>query len=381
MLPISLYIHFPWCIKKCPYCDFNSHPLKQSLPEKAYIERLVQDLQHHASYFQGRKIQSIFMGGGTPSLFSSQSMAELLEAVDQTIPIEQNAEITMEANPAAIEHDRFSGYKVAGINRISLGAQTFNAQHLKVLGRIHDDNQIHQAVDQILGAGFENFNLDLMFGLPDQTLEEACFDLETAIKLGPRHLSWYQLTLEPQTPFFHKPPKNMPLDDLVSAIQIQGQTLLEKAGFAQYEVSAYAQGNSYKSQHNLNYWQFGDYLGIGAGAHSKITLYEDQKFYQMIRFMKEKFPNEYLKPDHYKKNISQTVDNILFEFLMNALRLKSGFSLQDFENKTGLTSNDLLIQLSPAISNQLIDYDSETAWIRPTSLGFLHLDSILVELV
>ncbi|MFM8455125.1 MAG: radical SAM family heme chaperone HemW [Gammaproteobacteria bacterium] len=388
-LPISLYIHFPWCVRKCPYCDFNSHALKtggnnsssnnsSSIPEKAYIDSLIHDFTQNLEYFQGRSIHSIFMGGGTPSLFSGSALGYLLEKIQKLVPMRPGAEITLEANPGRIEHDSFKAYAQAGINRISIGAQSFNPQHLKTLGRIHDTQHIYKAVQELQNAGISNFNLDLMFGLPQQNLEEALDDLEQAIALGPHHISWYQLTLEPNTPFYYKPPKHLPDEDSLMELQTAGQELLKNNGFLQYEVSAYAKDSpQFQSQHNLNYWQFGDYLGIGAGAHSKITLFNDINP-KIIRFSKEKFPNQYMAAA--EKNLNYPVDDLVFEFLMNSLRLKSGLLIQDFCNRTFETKDDLFRRIQPFIKKELLEFKPEKQSIQATDLGFIFLDSILSQL-
>ncbi len=291
-IPLALYIHIPWCIRKCPYCDFNSHAVKEAIPEESYLQALIRDLEADLDQIPLRPIQSIFIGGGTPSLFSPDALAALLEAIAARVALARSLEVTLEANPGTVEQTRFVGFRQAGINRLSLGIQSFQPEKLKVLGRIHDDQEAVQAVMAAKQAGFENFNLDLMFGLPNQSLEDALFDLNTALSLKPTHLSWYQLTIEPNTLFYHRKPP-LPADDDIWEIQHHGQALLASHGFHQYEISAYSQFG-FQSRHNLNYWEFGDYLGIGAGAHAKIT---NPHNHTITRFWKTKHPKEYLNPD------------------------------------------------------------------------------------
>ncbi len=287
-IPLSLYIHIPWCVRKCPYCDFNSHALLEDLPERDYIVRLLWDLQNHKRHWLNRPIHSIFIGGGTPSLFSFHGYRQLFSALRNELNISDNIEITLEANPGASEQQRFQGFREAGINRLSLGVQSWQPQKLLKLGRIHDDKQAAAAVDMAKAAGFTNFNIDIMYGLPEQTIEEALCDLQTTLAHQPTHISWYQLTLEPHT-YFHRFPPQLPGDETQWQMQEQGRQILQSAGFVQYEVSAYCRDQHY-SCHNLNYWQFGDYIGIGAGAHSKIT-HEDGS---VERYWKIKNPRDYL---------------------------------------------------------------------------------------
>ena len=292
--PLSLYIHIPWCIKKCPYCDFNSHTFQNEIPEKAYLDCLLQDLDQDLNYVQGRPIKSIFIGGGTPSLFSPSGFSYLLDSIKQKLVVDKNAEITIEANPGATEQQNYSGYLDAGINRLSIGAQSFSDQKLKSLGRIHSSSEIFKAAESAREAGFNQINLDLMFGLPEQTLIEALEDLETAIKLSPQHVSWYQLTLEPNTAFYSSPPR-LPADDNVFEIQKAGWDLLSDNGYKRYEISAYAKKDC-GSRHNLNYWQFGDYIGIGAGAHGKITHINDinSSEFSVTRYWKRVATSDFL---------------------------------------------------------------------------------------
>lgn len=362
--PLSLYIHIPWCVQKCPYCDFNSHAVKSPIPEQRYVQRLLTDLQHDLATFKiDRPISSIFIGGGTPSLFSPEAIDELLAGIRAKVRLEPAAEITLEANPGTVESQKFSEFRALGINRLSLGIQSFNDRHLKKLGRIHDAKQALAAVEMLHDAGFENFNLDLMFGLPEQTLEESLDDIQTAIALNPPHLSFYQLTLEPNT-YFHRFPPKLPEDELIFAAQQRCQQLLAAHGYLQYEVSAYSKAGK-QCKHNLNYWQFGDYLGIGAGAHGKISLALPN---QIIRTVKSRSPEVYLSAN---KDFSQAliaVEELPLEFLMNHLRLKQGFNLMDYQAATGLNANTLEPALSQAVTEGLLIKEhhhyccSETGW-------------------
>jgi len=290
MLPLSLYIHIPWCIQKCPYCDFNSHALKEALPEDAYIQTLLRDLEEDLTLAQNRPLKSIFFGGGTPSLFSPKSIEKILTGVNAHLKFEPNIEITLEANPGTLEHKSFKAYKSAGINRVSLGAQSFQDEKLQALGRIHNAKNIANAINLIIEADL-NFNIDLMYGLPKQTIQDVLFDIRTALSFSPPHLSWYHLTIEPNTVFHHRPPP-LPEHDTVYEMQTLGYQCLKDAGLKQYEVSAFAKPG-FACQHNLNYWEFGDYLGIGAGAHSKIT---DLSTLEVKRFAKTRYPKSYLNP-------------------------------------------------------------------------------------
>ncbi|WP_344798754.1 radical SAM family heme chaperone HemW [Litoribacillus peritrichatus] len=371
--PLSLYIHTPWCIRKCPYCDFNSHQTtKEAIPEQAYLEQLIKDLKADKAWAQNRPIESVFIGGGTPSLLSGRFYQTLFEQLNQHLSFRTDAEITMEANPGAIEASRFSEYRSAGINRLSLGVQSFQDDKLTALGRIHSATNAITAVDVLRSAGFDNFNIDLMHGLPNQTIEDACFDLETAIKLKPSHLSWYQLTIEPNTEFFSKPPP-LPEEDALCDIIDEGQRLIANAGFQQYEVSAYAQPGK-QSRHNTNYWQFGDYLALGAGAHGKITLANGELF----RYRKVRQPNHYL--DTRRLSLTASVDpihqeDIPLEFLMNTLRLTQGFEESLLESTTGLPLSTISAPLDRAIKEGLLEkVDTK---IRPTLKGRMYLNELL----
>ncbi|NVK22324.1 MAG: radical SAM family heme chaperone HemW [Kangiellaceae bacterium] len=374
--PLSLYVHIPWCVRKCPYCDFNSHGFKhdsQVLPEDQYIDRLLRDLELELPAVWGRRLHSIFIGGGTPSLFSPQAIDKLLSGIRALIPFEGDIEITMEANPGTFEAEKFAGFRHAGVNRLSIGVQSFNPNHLKELGRIHDPDQAIAAAEFAQQAGFKSFNLDLMHGLPNQTLKQALTDLEIAIKIGPQHLSWYQLTIEPNTLFYQQPPQ-LPQDELLWDIQEQGALMLAKHGYQQYEISAYAQAPSMRSQHNLNYWQFGDYLGIGAGAHGKITRLD---LNQIQRTHKARHPNDYLNNDWSQVRNIQAIakDELAFEFMLNALRLIDGVPHQLFSQHTGLHSQTIQPIIAQAIQDELLQDEPDR--IGPTQKGSLFLNELL----
>ncbi|MFT3906808.1 MAG: radical SAM family heme chaperone HemW [Steroidobacteraceae bacterium] len=362
--PLALYVHFPWCVRKCPYCDFNSHTLNGELPEQAYIDALRADLRQQLSFAQGRTLQSIFMGGGTPSLFAPAALAELLEFVAQQLPLAADAEITMEANPGTIEHHRFSDYRAAGINRVSLGGQSFGAAQLERLGRIHAADDTRRAAEELHRAGLTNFNIDLMYGLPGQDVAGAVDDMRSALALQPAHVSHYQLTLEPGTVFGGRPPPDLPDEELLLPMLEGAQTLLGAAGFGQYEVSAYARAGR-QSRHNLNYWRFGDYLGIGAGAHGKYT---DVTAGRIVRTTREREPRRYLASAASAPG-SQIVDaaQLPFEFMMNALRLPEGFAMQLFEARTGLAAAAVEATLDPQRARGLIEVTG--GHFRPTLWG------------
>lgn len=339
MIPLSLYIHVPWCIRKCPYCDFNSHQAPDELPEARYIETLLADLRQETEKDDGRRFSSIFIGGGTPSLFGADSIARLLDGINDISPLENDIEITLEANPGTFEQQRFTDYRNAGINRLSIGIQSYNAAHLKVLGRVHDSAEALNAAAIAKQAGFDNFNLDLMFGLPEQTIDEALSDLQTAIDCAPSHLSWYQLTLEPNTLFHHQQPTLPDHEDLWD-MQNAGQALLRSNHYQHYEVSAYSQADK-QCQHNRNYWEFGDYIGIGAGAHGKITcensgIYRYQKYRQPKQYMEKAQAGEFRTA-----STQLTESDLPFEFMLNALRLKHGIALPLYEARTGQTWNSV----------------------------------------
>ena len=368
--PIAIYVHIPWCVRKCPYCDFNSHTRPDRLPESDYVQALLADLDGDLDLAAGRSVASVFLGGGTPSLFGVEAIAGLLEGLARRLPFEAGAEVTMEANPGTVEHGRFAGYAKAGVNRVSLGAQSFDARRLEALGRIHGPAEIGAAVAELVAAGLDNFNLDLMYALPGQTRAEALADLEAAIALGPAHLSHYQLTLEPGTAFYHRPPA-LPDDDVAFGMQEDCQSRLAAAGFTQYEVSAYAKPGR-QCRHNLNYWRFGDYLGIGAGAHGKSTVDGS-----VIRTEKPRSPRAYLQGGGREGAIRRAIPSaeLPFEYLLNALRLREGFALADFEAATGLSASTLRAGLEPEAARGLLEEDSGR--VRPTALGFRFLNDLL----
>ncbi len=368
--PLSLYVHFPWCVRKCPYCDFNSHEVKGSFPEEAYLDALRSDLEQSLPLVWGRKIHTIFIGGGTPSLLSAAGLDRLLSDLRTLLPFDGDIEITMEANPGTFEADKFRSYRDSGISRLSIGIQSFNGQHLHALGRIHDGDQARKAVE-IAQANFDNFNLDLMYALPQQTLAEARSDIETAIAFAPPHLSLYHLTLEPNTLFAKYPPP-VPDDDASADMQDMIAELTTAAGYVNYEVSAYAQPKR-RARHNLNYWQFGDYLGIGAGAHSKLSFP-----HRIVRQMRYKHPQSYLEhakagtPVQEEAEIGR--DALGFEFMLNALRLTEGFSPNLFAERTGMSLNQIEKSLNLAEQKGMLYRDH--ALIRPTDLGRRFLNDL-----
>jgi len=367
--PLSLYIHIPWCVQKCPYCDFNSHALKGEVPHQEYVEHLLKDLDESLHLVQGRQLSTIFIGGGTPSLLSSQAMQLLMDGVRERIPLSTGCEVTMEANPGTVEAERFSGYQQAGINRISIGVQSFDAEKLTRLGRIHGPQEAERAAQLATGLGLRSFNLDLMHGLPDQSIEQALYDLRQAIALNPPHLSWYQLTIEPNTLFASRPPK-LPDDDDLWDIFEQGDQLLREAGYEQYETSAYAKPG-YRCEHNLNYWRFGDYLGIGCGAHGKITLADGK----IMRTVKTRHPKGFMRGEYLDKQFMVADEDKAFEFFMNRFRLLEPCPRQDFVELTGLAEQ----QVRPALDNAIqAGYLQETAehW-QITAKGKLFLNSLL----
>jgi putative oxygen-independent coproporphyrinogen III oxidase len=370
-VPISLYIHIPWCVRKCPYCDFNSHQATGELPEAEYVEQLIHDLRTDLERYEiNRPLNTIFIGGGTPSLFSGASIATLLEQINTLWPISPHTEITLEANPGTVEQQRFIEYRTAGVNRLSLGVQSFSPEKLMRLGRIHDGADAIRAVDAARSAGFTNFNLDLMYGLPDQTIDEGLADLQQALALQPTHLSWYQLTLEPNTVFYKKPPK-LPNEDLIAELQDTGQALLAEHGFPQYEISAYAAIEK-RCAHNLNYWHYGDYLGIGAGAHGKIT----QAPGAITRTRKLKQPDSYLKTGNFTAQHEQVpAEQIAFEYMLNALRLNEVIHEADFTARTGLKFSDIAITLDSAVEKKLLKIKGPV--ISKTILGQQFLNNLL----
>ena len=367
-IPLSLYMHLPWCVRKCPYCDFNSHQAGAIIPESVYVDCLIKDLQSDLTHYNvQRPLQAIFIGGGTPSLFSANAIAKLLTAVDRHWGIAANTEITMEANPGTAEQQRFIDYYHAGVNRLSLGIQSFADDKLHVLGRIHCGNEAARAMEMALNAGFTNINLDLMYGLPQQSIKQGLDDLQQATTLQPTHISWYQLTLEPNTIFYKKPPR-LPNDDVIFSLQQQGEQLLANNNYQQYEISAYARPGQ-QCQHNLNYWQFGDYLGIGAGAHGKITLTKNK----MIRTRKVKQPKSYLQRNNPRVE-EKIVDkkSIAFEYMLNALRLNTPVNLDNFSLRTNLTMEDIATPLKHAEKKQLICINNNTIEKTPLGQRFLN---------
>ena len=388
--PLSLYIHIPWCIRKCPYCDFNSHRAGDALPEQAYVERLITDLEEELDAVQGRALHSIFIGGGTPSLFSPQSLAQILNAAERRIGFESDIEITLEANPGTFEQAKFRDFRATGINRLSIGIQSFNDRQLQALGRVHNSDEAQAAFTMARRAGFDNLNLDLMHGLPDQSPEDAAADLRRALAFAPEHLSWYQLTLEPNTHFYSQPPP-LPAEDDLADIQDLGQALLAECGYQQYEVSAYSLPGR-QSRHNRNYWQFGDYLGIGAGAHGKLTLLDkitrlDQSGREepgkIVRRWKTRHPNHYLDPDRslLAGNEAIAVEKLPLEFLMNALRLIDGVDSPLFSQRTGLPLAQLQPQWQQLQAQTLMVSDNRRLQTTPTGQRFLNtvLEAFLRE--
>ncbi len=374
--PLSLYIHIPWCIKKCPYCDFNSHAVKSDTPEAAYIDALLNDLTEDIQrYSITRSISSIFIGGGTPSLFAPESFERLLSGVKQRIPFAPHIEITLEANPGTFESQKFAEFRTLGINRLSIGIQSFNDGLLQKLGRVHSAKEALAAGDIAQHAGFDNFNLDLMFGLPDSNPEDSINDVKTAISLKPTHLSFYQLTLEPNT-YFHKFPPKLPNDEIIFSTQKQAQQILSEQDYHQYEVSAYSQTNR-QCQHNLNYWQFGDYLGIGAGAHGKIT----QALPQTItRTFKPKSPEQYLTHTHKNGGAELiTMAELPLEFVMNHLRLKQGFTIDTYQARTGLGLDTLEPALSNCLKEGLLIYRNNHYYCSEQGWNFM--DNILEKFI
>ena len=374
--PLALYIHIPWCVRKCPYCDFNSHENKANIQENAYIDALIADLEQATPQIWGRKIRSVFFGGGTPSLFSADAIDRILSHVRMLTPLEYDAEITLEANPGTVDVAHFAGYKEAGVNRVSLGIQSFDDRYLNALGRIHDKNQAIHAAELALKT-FDRVNLDVMYALPNQFLEDALRDAEKACALNPSHLSFYHLTLEPNTPF-HRTPPSLPDDDTSALMQEKIEEILGAHGYHHYETSGFAQSGK-QCRHNLNYWTFGDYLGIGAGAHSKLSFHD-----KIIRQTRHKHPNRYL--EHAVKG--EAVDNewiipkeeLGFEFMMNALRLTDGFDLSLFEQRTGLNAVTLNKKLKQASDKGLLEQSrnlENQIIVKPTLLGQRFLNELL----
>ncbi|GEK45431.1 radical SAM protein [Acinetobacter johnsonii] len=376
-IPLSLYIHMPWCVRKCPYCDFNSHAVpdgKLSLDlEQEYLHALVEDFKTQLDFAQGRHIHSVFIGGGTPSLISAQGYQWLFSQLKALLPFEADCEITLEANPGTVEHDPFADYLAAGINRLSIGVQSFNTEHLTKLGRIHSNADAISAIGLARDAGFQRINVDLMHGLPEQTLEQALLDLKLAVDNGATHISWYQLTIEPNTVFFRTKPV-LPVDDVLEEIQAQGEAYLKEQGFINYEVSAWRKEQP--SAHNLNYWQFGDYLAIGAGAHAKVTQPDG-----VYRFQKTRLPKDYLAkvPAEHVQFKRIEADELPFEFMMNALRLNDGVAVECYAQRTGLNLDSLAETLDSLRIRKLIVDDATR--LACTEQGHVFLNSVLEEFI
>ncbi|WP_421867515.1 radical SAM family heme chaperone HemW [Marinobacter adhaerens] len=367
--PLSLYIHVPWCVRKCPYCDFNSHAFTGTIPESAYLQALLEDLDQDLAFATDRPIETVFIGGGTPSLMSGDFYDRLFRELRARLAFATNAEITLEANPGTLEAGRFDAFRAAGINRLSIGVQSFNPDHLKTLGRIHDADAAHRAIRAARRAGFDNFNIDLMHGLPGQTPGQAIEDIQTALDYKPPHLSWYQLTLEPNTEFYSRPPE-LPDDDHLWDIYRRGSDYLHQHGYEDYEVSAWSlQGRA--SRHNLNYWTFGDYLALGAGAHGKISLVDGS----IRRYWKTRQPDAYLNRIGSRTAGSDAiaVDDLPLEFLMNALRLKEGVDESLFSERTGLPLTTVGVKLEQLRNEKLLVSDR----LQATDLGQRYLNSLL----
>ncbi|MEQ4732211.1 MULTISPECIES: radical SAM family heme chaperone HemW [Providencia] len=367
--PLSLYIHIPWCVQKCPYCDFNSHTLKGEIPQQEYVAHLLADLDIDAKLVAGRSVKTIFIGGGTPSLLSAESMQALMDGVRQRVDLDPHAEVTMEANPGTIEAGRFAGYQAAGINRISIGVQSFGNDKLITLGRIHGADEAKRAAQLATNLNLRSFNLDLMHGLPAQTQVEGLSDLRQAIELAPPHLSWYQLTIEPNTQFGSRPPV-LPDDDTLWDIYTEGHKLLSAAGYQQYETSAYAKPG-YQCQHNLNYWRFGDYLGIGCGAHGKIS-FEDG---QILRTVKTKHPRGYMEGRYMHQSYDVDASDRPFEYFMNRFRLLEAMPRAEFTQYTGLPESTVRAAIDEALAKSYIT-ETVDEW-QITEHGKLFLNSLL----
>jgi len=375
--PLSLYAHLPWCVRKCPYCDFNSHTAGDTPPKQRYIDALLADLDRESERAAGRTIESIFLGGGTPSLFSPGEIGQLLEGVAGRFSVATDAEVTMEANPGTVEFGTPAAYRDAGVNRLSIGAQSFDDDALKRLGRIHGSDDIRRTVEDVVTAGFDNFNIDLMHGLPGQTTESATIDIESAAALGPTHISWYQLTLEPNTVFFARPPDGLPQDEGAWEIQDAGAQRLRSLGYRQYEVSAWAVDEKRRCRHNVNYWLFGDYLAVGAGAHGKISGSGGA-----VRYRKPANPLQYMLAMEGDGAAAQpellSDDDLVFEFMLNALRLLDGFPESLFQERTGLSREQLETAMRGPLEKGLVERDASNTW-RATALGQQFLNDLQAE--
>jgi len=371
--PLSLYVHMPWCVRKCPYCDFNSHAVKDSLPVDAYIDALVADLEQELPPVWGRTVQSIYFGGGTPSLFSARHIGAFLAAASARLGLRPDAEITLEANPGTVERDSFSAYAEAGVNRVSLGVQSFDDQLLKAIGRIHGRREIEQSLDSLRAAGIGNFNIDLMFALPGQGIERSLADVKMAIEAGPAHISFYQLTLEPNTVFAQRPPV-LPDDDTAWEMQQRGVELLEACGYEQYEISAFAQKDR-SCRHNMNYWRYGDFLAVGAGAHGKVTLPAEGR---VQRYAKHRHPKRYLKGlesgDWRAETRLLDDEELVFEFFLNQLRLKQGVTKDDFSPRTGLPWQVVETRVRTALDRGLLE--ASGGRLKTTPLGWRFVNDI-----
>ena len=369
---IGIYIHFPWCVRKCPYCDFNSHPIRDnSYLLEQYYQKLIADFDTHLDDLQAREVISIFIGGGTPSLFKAEYLGKVLQHITKNAKISTNCEITLEMNPGTVERGTILSYQNIGINRISLGVQSFQDDKLKILGRIHSCKNVYTTIDEIKNSKISNFNVDIMHGLPNQSFDDGIFDITQAIAMQPMHISWYQLTIEPNTLFAAKPLK-LPDEEILKSIEIAGKEALAQAGFKQYEVSAFAQ-NALRSIHNSNYWMFGDYISIGAGAHSKIT---ELKTKQIKRVWKHRHPKIYTQTNKFIKDSNiVTEDEIIYEFMLNALRLKNGFNLSNFEQQTFLSRSTISQQLQLGIDKGLLKLNHNQ--IKPTTRGYLFINDCI----
>jgi putative oxygen-independent coproporphyrinogen III oxidase len=370
--PLGLYVHLPWCEKKCPYCDFNSHQA-DSIPEDNYITALLNDLEQDLPLIWGRSVETVFIGGGTPSLFSGDAIDRLFSGLRALLNLSASAEITLESNPGSADISHFRAYRESGVNRLSIGVQSFNDEHLQLLGRVHDSSLAKQAFEAARLAGFDNINLDLMYGLPNQTAQQAVADLQQAITLAPEHISHYQLTIEPNTFFHHQPPAQMPDEDLAWEQQLDCQKLLSSKGYQQYEISAYGR-DTRECRHNINYWRFGDYIGIGAGAHGKITQVGENN---VVRRMRQRQPATYLASEGRNSVCKETVlsdSDLVFEFMLNALRLYSGFEVELFIASTGLSFSQVLPIIQNAGQSGLINFDN--GHICPTEHGFQYLNDL-----
>jgi oxygen-independent coproporphyrinogen-3 oxidase len=371
--PLSLYVHLPWCVHKCPYCDFNSYSGGADAPRQRYLDALLVDLEQEGEHAAGRRIETVFLGGGTPSLFSPQEIERLLSGIGKSFQVAETAEVTMEANPGTVDCASPAAYREAGVTRLSIGAQSLNNAALERLGRIHKRDDVIRVADECREAGFDSFNIDLMHGLPGQSVQQALEDVRAVIELRPPHISWYELTLEPNTVFFARPPQDLPSEDIAHEIQDRGARLLADAGYRQYEVSAFAQ-DAQVCQHNLNYWLFGDYLAAGAGAHGKLTT-EDGVY----RYRKPANPQQYmLAMESAAADIELSPvrgSELLFEFMLNALRLSDGFDEDLFTERTGLDTGQLEAAMRPAREKGLVVRDAESRW-RPTELGRRFLNDL-----